>query len=228
MKSKVIFIYILFVVSLIAQNDIENVLTQIKAKLDKVNDYSAQINIAVNMDFLKMPKSKAQIFFKKPNKFRMKSSSFAILPKAGIDFNPQKILDYNFNEEFIGDTLIDDKKVSLYKIIPNSDTLKFDSAILAIDLQEVLIKQITLLSNKNASIVTKFKYDKYKEFAMPSELKVLFDFSDVEPDNKKKRRSRIPKEFKGEITITYSKYEINKGINDSIFIEEDVKNNEKK
>ncbi len=230
MKNKIIILTILSSLTIFSQtNNIEKIFEQIKNKLDKVNDYSAEVNIAVNMDFLKMPKSKAEIFFKKPDKFKMKSSSFAILPKAGIDFNPQRILDYDFSSEFVGDTLVDESKVSLYKITPNTDTLKFVSAVLAIDETEMLIRQLILTSDNNAKVITSFSYDKQKEFALPSELKVYFDFSEVEGDPTKKRRNRnIPENFKGEITITYRDYKINQGIDDAIFIEEEENFEEEK
>lgn len=229
MKYKLILLIIFSSSLYFAQSkDIDAIFKQIKTKLNKVDDYSAEINISVKMDFLKMPKSKAEIFFKKPDKFKLKSSSFAILPKTGIDFNPQRILDYDFSSEFIGDTLEDDSKLSLYKIVPVNDTLKFQSAVLAIDQSELLIKKIILSAKNNAKVLTKFEYDAYKEFALPSKMEVTFDFSKVEEEPNQKRRNRnIPKDFSGKITITYNEYIINQGVDDIIFLdEEENKKNE--
>jgi len=229
MKIKFFFLFIILTNLYFAQNnEAENILNEIKNKLDKVEDYSVDVNISVKMDFLKMPKSKAKLYFKKPDKFKFHSESFALLPKTGVDFNPQRILDYEHKAEIIGDTLLNDEELSVIKITPDADTLKFSSAILLVDTKESLIKELILSSEMNAKITSAFKYYDQKEYALPSEIKVSFDFSEVkESENKKRRGSNVPENFKGDITISYSNYLINQGIDDSIFEEETEDKNEK-
>ncbi|MBI1932672.1 MAG: hypothetical protein HYS24_09055 [Ignavibacteriales bacterium] len=215
---------LLITVSVFAQeNNAEKIITGIKNKINKVENYSAEVQVSVKFDFLKMPKSKAEIFFKKPDKFKLKSQKLAILPKGVIDFNPQKILDKDFTSEIIGDTLVDGKKLSVIKIIPNADSIKFASAKLLVDKNEFLIKQIILSLKENAKIITYFNYTDQKEYALPSEIKINLDFSQAE-EGENNRRRNIPDNFKGDISIIYSNYKINKGIDDSVFADENDKN----
>lgn len=215
---------LLITVSVFAQeNNAEKIITGIKNKINKVENYSAEVQVSVKFDFLKMPKSKAEIFFKKPDKFKLKSQKLAILPKGVIDFNPQKILDKDFTSEIIGDTLVDGKKLSVIKIIPNADSIKFASAKLLVDKNEFLIKQIILSLKENAKIITYFNYSDQKEYALPSEIKINLDFSQAE-EGENNRRRNIPDNFKGDISIIYSNYKINKGIDDSVFADENDKN----
>ncbi len=108
MKIKITFLLLFCTIFNFSQSaNADDLLIQIKNKLNEVNDYSVNVEVGINMDFLKMPKSKAQLFFKKPDKFKFNSTGFAILPKAGVDFNPQKILEFDHFSEIIGDTLID-------------------------------------------------------------------------------------------------------------------------
>ena len=215
---------LLITVSVFAQeNNAEKIITGIKNKINKVENYSAEVQVSVKFDFLKMPKSKAEIFFKKPDKFKLKSQKLAILPKGVIDFNPQKILDKDFISEIIGDTLVDGKKLSVIKIIPNADSIKFASAKLLVDKNEFLIKQIILSLKENAKIITYFNYSDQKEYALPSEIKINLDFSQAE-EGENNRRRNIPDNFKGDISIIYSNYKINKGIDDSVFTDENDKN----
>lgn len=215
---------LLITVSVFAQeNNAEKIITGIKNKINKVENYSAEVQVSVKFDFLKMPKSKAEIFFKKPDKFKLKSQKLAILPKGVIDFNPQKILDKDFTSEIIGDTLVDGKKLSVIKIIPNADSIKFASAKLLVDKNEFLIKQIILSLKENAKIITYFNYTDQKEYALPSEIKINLDFSQAE-EGENNRRRNIPDNFKGDISIIYSNYKINKGIDDSVFTDENDKN----
>ena len=223
MRIKITIILFFFSVLGFSQsNNADVLLNNIKTKLNKVNDYSANVEVAVKMDFLKMPKSNAEIFFKKPDKFKFHSTGFAILPKAGFDFNPQKILDNDLTVKIIGDTLLDETKLKIIKITPKIDSLKFTSAILLIEEVHLLIYQITISADKGVTIVTNFKYGQQSKFALPSELSVSFDLSNIEKNEApKKRRSKIPENFKGEISIKYYNYKVNLGIDDSIFIDEE-------
>jgi len=46
--------------------------TKVKAKLDQVNDYEADGNMKTDVSFIKAPIGKVKVYFKKPNKFRLK------------------------------------------------------------------------------------------------------------------------------------------------------------
>ena len=199
----------------------DDLLNQIKDKLNKVNDYSVDLEVSINMDFIKMPKSKAQLFFKKPDKMKFNSTGFAILPKAGVDFNPQKILEFDLTSAIIGDTLIDSETLKIVQITPKADSLKFKSAIMFIDDSKMLIKQINLVADYGAKIETSFKYNGEIDFALPSEIKINIDISEIdENEGKKNKRSKMPNNFKGDILIKYSNYKVNLGIDDSVFEEE--------
>ncbi len=221
---KKITILILFISGLSFSQTInaDLILNNIKTKLGRVNDYSANVEVSVKMDFLKMPNSKAEIFFKKPDKFKFNSSGFAILPKAGFDFNPQKILDHDIIAKIVGDTLFDNKLLKIIEITPNVDSLKFSSAVLFIDDVQYLISQISISADRGMNITTKFKYGEQNNYALPSEINVNFDLSNIVEDNKtKKGRKKIPENFRGDINIKYSNYKINLGIDDSVFVDEE-------
>lgn len=222
---KKIITILLFFISGLSFSQTKNadlILNNIKTKLGKVNDYSANVEVSVKMDFLKMPNSKAEIFFKKPDKFKFNSSGFAILPKAGFDFNPQKILEHDITAKIVGDTLFDNKLLKIIEITPNVDSLKFSSAVLFIDDVQDLISQIYISADRGMNITTKFKYGEQYNYALPSEINVNFDLSNsVEDDTVKKGRTKIPNNFKGDINIKYSNYKINLGIDDSVFLDEE-------
>ena len=55
--------------SLFAQEDLVN---KVKAKLDRVKDYQAEGRMTLDVSFIDAPPSKVTIFFKKPDKFKVK------------------------------------------------------------------------------------------------------------------------------------------------------------
>lgn len=225
MKSLAFIILLLSRFTVYAQEEAEPILNQIKQKLNSIEDYSVDVEVSVNMDFLKMPKSKAKLYYKKPDKFKFHSNSFAILPKAGIDFNPQKILNKEYKAEILKDTVLDEPHFSLIQLVPSSDSAAFIKANLLVDTQELLLLELNLFSESGSNVSTKFDYGEQKEFSLPSSLNIEFNFAENE-DEKPNRRRRIPQNFKGKLKIEYFNYIINEGIEDSIFVDKKDNQNE--
>ena len=58
-----------------------------------VNDYKVEMTISVSVPAFRMPKKKYKVFFKQPNKVKIKSRGFGILPRTGMFTSPIE----NFN-----------------------------------------------------------------------------------------------------------------------------------
>ena len=63
------------------------ILDSLKTRLDGIEDYSAEIEIEVDVDFINMPKKHATIYFKQPDRIRFRSKEFIMLPKRGLNNN---------------------------------------------------------------------------------------------------------------------------------------------
>ena len=50
-------------------------LKNVQAKMDKVTDYEAEGKMRTNVAFLKLPIAKVKLYFKNPNKFKLKSEN---------------------------------------------------------------------------------------------------------------------------------------------------------
>ncbi|MFX5718473.1 hypothetical protein ABTE23_20840, partial [Acinetobacter baumannii] len=58
---------------------------KVKAKLDAVNDYTAEGKMRTDVAFIKAPVGKVKVYYKKPNKFRIeRNGGISILPKGGV------------------------------------------------------------------------------------------------------------------------------------------------
>ena len=64
--------------------DANQLLNGVINKINMVKDYSADVNIKADIPLIKILPVKAKIYFKKPNKFKVKSKSIAILPKQNM------------------------------------------------------------------------------------------------------------------------------------------------
>ena len=64
--------------------DMTALVMKVKAKLDQVNDYEADGRMKTDVAFIKAPIGKVKVFYKKPNKFRLKKDGgISLLPKGG-------------------------------------------------------------------------------------------------------------------------------------------------
>ena len=73
----------------VCAQDAAELMAKVKWKLDKVNDYTAQGNMKIDVSFIDAPDSKVTVFYKKPDKFKVtKEGGISILPKGAISILP--------------------------------------------------------------------------------------------------------------------------------------------
>jgi hypothetical protein len=71
-------------------------IANVKAKLDKVNDYTATGVLKTDIAFIKAPVSNVRVYYKKPDHFRLvKNGGVSVLPKGGISVNMNNVISTN-------------------------------------------------------------------------------------------------------------------------------------
>ena len=63
------------------------------------------------------------------------------------------------------------------------------------------------------------KYWNHENPVKFGELDIVFNYSE-EKNTQEKRRRRIPENFNGKLSIKYTDYKVNEGIDDSVFVDE--------
>jgi outer membrane lipoprotein-sorting protein len=180
--------------------------------------------IKVNMDFIKVPDMKATIYFKQPNKLKLDSKEFAMLPKQAFNFSPTALLDKKYNALFIGKDKIDGRNVNIIKVIPNSDSAEVILSTLWIDAEKNIVNKIESTGRRGSATQIELRYDNNFEYPLPNKITFAFEIPKPQymqdPRNKKieteKQIEQKPPE-KGTVQITYSNYKVNQGLSDSIF-----------
>src|SRR6478609_8720753 len=65
--------------------DMMELVNKVQTKLDQVNDYVAEGSLKTDVSFIKAPMGKVKVYFKKPDKFKLKKEGgISILPKGGV------------------------------------------------------------------------------------------------------------------------------------------------
>lgn len=228
MKS--IFFIGLFIFSVFssAGQAAEDIISKVKAKLEKVNDYEAKGKMKTNVVFIKAPIANVKVYYKKPNKLRINNES-------GISFIPKGSVNINLNNIFInteGFDIIDVGKeagtnLRIIKLLPKDENAEVVLSTVYVDEVQYVIKKAKTTTKENGTYELEMTYGKYAEYGLAD--KVSFSFNtkdyklpkgitfDYDDGSKKEEPADKLKNKKGKVEITYSAYTINKGVPDSVF-----------
>lgn len=210
--------------------DMTALVMKVKAKLDQVNDYEADGNMKTDVIFIKAPIGKVKIYFKKPNKFRLKKEGgISLLPKGGVSVNMSSIISTNnFVALAAGETVLKGTACKIVKLLPTNESSEIVLTTLYIDEPNLLVRKAITTTKENGTYEMEMNYGAFANYGLPE--KVIFSFNTkdyklpkgitLEFDDTEKTISEAQKlkNRKGRVEITYSNYIINKGIADAIFV----------
>jgi len=226
-KTCIMILFVVFYFFSFAQAETDLV-KKVKAKLDRVNDYQADGKMKIDVSFIKAPQGKVKVYFKKPDKFKIKKEGgISILPKGGVSINLNSIVSTsNYAVVPAGESVIDGLKVKVVKLLPLDETSDVVLTTMYIDETNLLIRKSSITTRENGTYQMEMSYGKYIDWGLPD--KVVFSFNtrdyklpkgvtfEYDSGNKPKNED-VLKNKKGKVEISYSNYLINKGIDDSIF-----------
>jgi hypothetical protein len=200
-------------------------LHSIYAKLQKAHDYTVQANIKVDMPFIRMLPIDAKIYFKQKDKFKVESKSIAVVPRQGFDQASRMLADTNAYSALVqGTELIGTIQAMIVNIIPLADTSDLILGKLWVDDKQHLILKSKLTTRSNGTILTEYTYGSQLQYALPDKMIFSVDVkkfrmpvgTPADP-NAKKTDDKAKENKKGQIIITLSNYQVNKGIPDEFF-----------
>lgn len=223
-----IFLFLLASLSATAQ-DATAIAQKVKAKLATVNDYTANGVMKTDISFIKVPQSDVVVYYKKPNRFRIKKQDgISITPKGGVSVNLNSLFaGDNYTAVFAGNTSIDGVPVAIVKLLPLEENSEVVVSTLYIDEKESLIRKASTTTKDNGTYEMEMSYGKFAQWGLPD--KVVFIFStkdyklpkglafDYDAGGEKPADKKVANNGKGKVEITYSAYTINKGVSESVF-----------
>lgn len=226
MKWTAMVMAIMMTTSLFAQ-DANQLVKQVKAKMDKVKDYSANATLRTDVPFLKVPLAEVQVYFKLPNRFKItKEKGVSILPKGGVSVSMQNILaDPNFVAIDAGVEKLNGQAVRVVRVLPGNTNNDVVLTILYIDEKNLLVKKAITTTKDNGTYTVDLTYSKWTQYALPDKTMFTFNTKDyqlpkgvtMEFDDGERPDANRLSDKKGYVEITYLDYKINKGVPDSYF-----------
>lgn len=225
------FLFLFFTLTLsfgVSAQDMTELIKKVKTKLDQVNDYVAEGVLKTDVTFIKAPAGKVKVYFKKPDKFKLKKDGgISILPKGGVSVNTGNIIMIDsFVALAAGEIVVDGFKTKIVKLLPTSENSEIVLSTLYIDEGNLLVRKAVTTTKENGTYEIDLTYSKYSNYGLPDKIVFSFNTKDYKlpkgvtlefDDEDKNTNADKLKNKKGKVEITYSSYTINKGVDDSVF-----------
>ena len=207
------------------QREDVNVLVQkVKDKINLVNDYEAKGKMKTNVSFLKVPVATVKVYFKKPNRLKIKNEKgISFVPKGAVNINMSNVLSSGkYNVLDAGNDKIGATIVKVVKLLPEDDNADVVLSTLYIDAVNLVILKTKTTTRDNGTYELEMSYGKYMPYGLPD--KIIFSFNtkdykmpkgvtfDFEDGSKKKTPEEKLKNQKGKMEISINSYIINKGL----------------
>ncbi len=214
--------------TVINAQDVKPLLQKVKAKYDLVNDYTATGKMKTNVVFIKAPVATVKIYYKKPDRLKIKNESgVSFIPKGSVNINMNNVLGLNnFTAVADGMEKINGIDCKVIKIFPLSDDESITRATLYIDEKQMLVMKSVISTKENGTYELVMTFKKFAAFGLPDKVELSFNTKDyklpkgitIDYDNgSDKQKDDKAKDKKGKVEIYYSDYIINKGVPDAVF-----------
>lgn len=222
MKLLIVFMLLFFFSAEGQKKDPDKIIAGVVNNFDKVKDYSVNVKVKLDVPFIKAPDTDAKIYFKQPDKIHFASENFAMVPKEGLDFSPVGLLKKDYTSIYVKDETLNGALHSVVKIIPLEDRGDVILSTLWIDIGKNVISRVESSTKTNGTFVIEMIYDGGTKYPLPSKMIFTFNFPartvpGMRQDSDENSKDKKDEKTTGKVYITYSGYEINKGIPDSIF-----------
>lgn len=228
MKKISIILFLFCSIKASAQQDINALLAKARATIESVNNYKATGRMKTNVAFLKVPIANVSVYFKKPNKLKVKSEKgISFIPKGAVSINLTNLTGTNqFTVIDAGTDKIAGKVVRVAKLLPTDDNSDVVLSTVYIDEATSLIKKAKTTTKDNGTYELEMTYGKYASFGLPDKIIFSFNAKDYKlpkgitfdfDDGKGATAADKMKGKKGRAEITFSNYIVNKGVEDALF-----------
>lgn len=202
-----------------------DILAKIKAKTERVNDYEADGKMKTNVSFIKAPVATVKVYFKKPNKLRIRNENgISFVPKGSVNVNLGSLFVNNADYDVIdGGT---QEGLRVLKLLPKNENSDIVLSTLYIDEKKLLVSKAKTTTRENGTYELEMVYGKYADYGLADKVIFTFNTKDYKlpkgitfdyDDGSKRKPAKSNEEQKGSVEIIYSGYKINKGVSDEVF-----------
>jgi outer membrane lipoprotein-sorting protein len=212
-----------------AQADATQLYSKLRGKIDAIKDYVANVDMKIDVAFIRIPKLKGKLYFKAPDKMKLeRNGGISILPKNSINMTVNNLLPGAAATVIdMGTEMLGTRKVRVLKVVPDTESDIILSKIW-VDENRLLALKTETTTRDNGTIKMELDFGKYETLSLPDKVTFYLDVKEfklpkgvtmdyeTQPANTKADKPQKGNK-KGKIQIHYIDYVVNKGIADNVF-----------
>jgi hypothetical protein len=228
MKSSfLLFIFCFFLLDIRAQ-DPASLMKQIQSGLEKINDYEADAKLKTDISFLRVPDAVVKIYFKKPDKIKIKNQNgISLVPKETVSISLYSLVNSKYEALDAGRDTVRGIPVRIIKLLPVDENGELVLATLYVDTRHLQVLKARTTTRENGTNEVELFYGRFPETGLPD--KIIFSFNtqdfklpkgvtfDYDDGTAMKKAADTHNSQRGKIEITYLNYSVNRGLADSLF-----------
>lgn len=226
MKKIIILFILTFSSSVLFAQEAKQLIEEINKKFSKVNDYKAEVAMKFDLPGIKIKPMRGRVYYKRPNKFRIRAKGIFFLPKDNPMKNIQTLLakTSSYTSLISGYENIDGKRCAVVNVIPLDPNLELVIGKFWISVKEPLIYMSEITTKENGTLRTRNYYGSYAQMGLPDKIMIQVEMKKFKipkmlaADIKKSSsQSKGPQKKTGEIYLLLTDYKINTKLKDEVF-----------
>ena len=228
-KVLLCFCWLFSIVSTASADDASKLFYSLRDKVLSVKDYTADVKMKIEVNFMRVPQLKGTLYFKSPDKMRLeRHGGISILPKKNINLTLSNLIPAG--QVTVIDAGFDTKggkKLRILKVIPEDDLSNIILTKIFVDEANLLAVRTETTTRNDGTVLMDLQYGQYEKYALPDKVTIFMDLKDYKlPEGIAVDYNATPtpatpgkkvKSQKGTIQISYLKYAINTGLSDDVF-----------
>jgi hypothetical protein len=203
------------------------VLARAKARQALVQDFYAEVAIAVDVDFLRVPVKRAEVFYQQPDTWLFKAKGFLLLPKKSVKFAVAAYLEGPVSALYVTSAVMDQAQVDVVKVLPLAADSELVLATLWIDRTTAVLRHVEAHTRSAGAYQVHFIYANAPS-DLPVQTVITFEISRMQLPLKYLGRLKVdPQKLgdkaQGTVTLTFTNFKVNEGIAATGFAPEEVR-----
>jgi hypothetical protein len=225
-----LFVFLFLSINTFAQEDAKSLIRSLNKKFSLLNDYQANIAMHFQIPGVKMNDMKGKVFFKQPNKFKIKAKGIFFMPKQNPMQNINAMLSdtASYTTVISGYEDVQGRKCAIINIIPLKSENELILGKFWVDILDPLIHKSQITTKNNGTLESYNQYGKYSAYLLPDKITVKVEVNKIKVpkmmavDLNKKANAKSDSNQKetGVIEMTFSDFKLNSRFSDEVFTNE--------
>jgi hypothetical protein len=225
-----LFVFLFLSINTLAQEDAKSLIRSLNKKFSLLNDYQANIAMHFQIPGVKMNDMKGKVFFKQPNKFKIKAKGIFFMPKQNPMQNINAMLSdtASYTTVISGYEDVQGRKCAIINIIPLKSENELILGKFWVDILDPLIHKSQITTKNNGTLESYNQYGKYSAYLLPDKITVKVEVNKikvpkmmaVDLNKKAKAKSDSNQKETGVIEMTFSDFKLNSRFSDEVFTNE--------